>query len=226
MKKQITVLLAVMVLLYTMCVSALAVAVPDVTEIGSVRITMRAGGEVVPGGSMTCYRVGAIHENNGDFSFVLTGEFIGSGVSLDNVQSPVLAHRLASYAAAKKIAGTTRSIGSSGTVIFRGLKPGLYLMVQQEAAPGYSKAEPFLVSLPMKENGVYVYDVDASPKVDVEKEPVELPEQPESPEKPDEPKLPQTGQLNWPVPVLAAGGLCLMLLGRILRTGKKERYEK
>lgn len=39
---------------------------------------------------------------------------------------------------------------------------------------------------------------------------------------PDIPKLPQTGQLNWPIPVLAGAGLCLILLGWALRCGKRK----
>jgi uncharacterized membrane protein len=34
--------------------------------------------------------------------------------------------------------------------------------------------------------------------------------------------LPQTGQLNWPVPVLAFAGLTLVLLGAALRRSGKE----
>ncbi len=36
---------------------------------------------------------------------------------------------------------------------------------------------------------------------------------PGKPEKPDEPKLPQTGMLQWPIPVMAATGIILLLLG-------------
>lgn len=39
------------------------------------------------------------------------------------------------------------------------------------------------------------------------------------PGKPAEPKLPQTGQLWWPVPVLLAVGLLLVLIGLICRRG-------
>ncbi|MCD7763296.1 MAG: LPXTG cell wall anchor domain-containing protein, partial [Lachnospiraceae bacterium] len=35
--------------------------------------------------------------------------------------------------------------------------------------------------------------------------------------------LPQTGQLNWPVPVLAAGGILLLLVGRYLKRSEEKR---
>lgn len=49
------------------------------------------------------------------------------------------------------------------------------------------------------------------------------PDNPVSPSNPDKPVLPQTGQLNWPVPVLACSGVLLFAVGWILnRQGKKE----
>ena len=49
------------------------------------------------------------------------------------------------------------------------------------------------------------------------------PDDPVSPSNPDKPVLPQTGQLNWPVPVLAYGGVLLFAIGWTLnRQGKKE----
>lgn len=42
---------------------------------------------------------------------------------------------------------------------------------------------------------------------------------PNKPETPDKPTLPQTGQIWWPVPVLAAGGLLLIVLGLLRRRG-------
>ena len=51
----------------------------------------------------------------------------------------------------------------------------------------------------------------------------ENPDNPVSPSTPDKPVLPQTGQLNWPVPVLACSGVLLFAAGWVLnRQGKKE----
>ena len=48
----------------------------------------------------------------------------------------------------------------------------------------------------------------------------ENPDNPVSPSNPDKPVLPQTGQLNWPVPVLAVSGVLLFAAGWVLN--KKE----
>ena len=59
-------------------------------------------------------------------------------------------------------------------------------------------------ALPMYDGSGYVYDVEATPKVEVEKEPeTEEPTTTKPPQIPE--KLPQTGQNNWPIPVLCCG---------------------
>ena len=52
----------------------------------------------------------------------------------------------------------------------------------------------------------------------------ENPEQPENPDQPGNPTLPQTGQLWWPVPVLVAGGLLLIVIGLLRRRGNTGLY--
>ena len=54
---------------------------------------------------------------------------------------------------------------------FSNLKLGLYLLVQTRAASGYSKISPFLVTVPYLNSGVYIYEVDADTKMELEKEP-------------------------------------------------------
>lgn len=104
------------------------------------------------------------------------------------------------------------------------------------------------------EDDKYVYDVDAVPKMGtLSKIPTPPPEDPEDPgdhsttDTPDpvtpvtpavpvatpilpltpsmDPSLlPQTGQLNWPVPVLTVAGLGLFLAGWLLRFGRQGKH--
>ena len=46
------------------------------------------------------------------------------------------------------------------------------------------------------------------------------------PDSPSVPHIPQTGQLNWPVPVLTVGGLTLFTLGWVLYSRKDKDHEK
>ena len=146
--------------------------------------------------------------------------------------------------------GTTKTVDADGNAAFEDLELGLYLIVQSKASNGYAPIKPFLVSLPMAENGKWNYEVDASPKVGgytpVNPDtppvpPTPVPDKPVAPGNPDNPVapgnpdnpalagrpdgavmsgLPQTGQLNWPVPVLAVSGVLLFAAGWVLN--KKE----
>lgn len=226
LQKRLTVLILSVLLLCTFGITAYAHDIPDVTRKGSVSVTMTYGKQSVAGGSLTLYRVGAVVSQDGNASFVLTGDFTDSGADLSNLTDESLANQLAEYAEARNLTGEKAEIGSGGTVSFTGLDLGLYLLVQEEAADGYQAVAPFLVCVPMRDNGSYCYDVDASPKVELEKKPVPPPTS-EKPEKPDDPTLPQTGQLNWPIPVLVVLGLMLFSAGWGLYLGKKRgRYEK
>ena len=90
-------------------------------------------------------------------------------------------------------------------------------MVQKTAPAGYGKTEPFLVSLPYLEEGEYQYDVASQPKTDLERNVTTKPTTSPTtkPAASSGGKLPQTGQLWWPVPVLACGGLGCIVVGLI-----------
>lgn len=106
---------------------------------------------------------------------------------------------------------------------FSHLQTGLYLVVGHELkVDGVTyTSKPFLISLPEYTNeGAWNYNVVAYPKTGVWNPPVTPPDS-EPPEHPKPPKLPQTGQLWWPVPILACGGLVFVLVGLIRRKGGK-----
>lgn len=240
-RKKNSMIVSLLLMCMMLCMAAAPVYahdVPDLNRSGSVSITMHSGDEAVAGGSLICYRAGDVSENKGIYEFRLSVDFADSRVSLDDISDSDTALKLSQWAEKEIIEGTVQKIDGSGHVVFSDLKPGLYLMVQDEAADGYYKAVPFLVSVPMNENGIYIYDVEASPKVELEKKPEPgTPENPETPVtpvtpteptaptepvKPHEPTLPQTGQLNWPVPVMCISGLVLLAIGFLLRNSKKK----
>lgn len=208
-------------------VAAFAYESPDPDRMGSIQITMRYNNQAVAGGSLTLYSVGRLAITDNQYGFVLADAFADSNLSIADIDAVSLPGDLFAYANKHSVNGVTQQIGADGAVSFEQLKPGLYLLVQGSAASGYQTADPFLVSLPMAENGTYVYDVDASPKVAVKQE-----NRPSG--KPMEPTismitgswLPQTGQLNWPIPVLAVSGLLLLCVGWFLYFGKRRAHEK
>ena len=208
-------LLALLMMLCLPLSAAAAHPVPDLTRKGSITITMKYKGTPVSGGSLNLYKVGDVHEDDGNYCFVPVKGL--EALDYTNIQSPELAKAAAKAVEEKKIAAVkTVTIGSSGTAEFSDLAMGLYLVAQKTAASGYKMTDSFLVSVPYLEDGAYVYNVKADPKTDLERE-----VKPTPTEKPSTPsgggKLPQTGQLWWPVPVLICMGLGCIAVGLIHR---------
>lgn len=224
-KNRIFALFLALILSLSLCTAASAHDVPDLDRTGEISVTMKEDGKTVPGGSLTLYRVGEVVENDGDYAFALVEELDNTGIVLNDLQSASLAEKLAKEVKDSKLTGATQTIDGNGKAVFEELELGLYLAVQNKAASGYEKADPFLITLPMYDGEAYQYEVDASPKVQLE-------QAKDSPDDDDDDndttggkrddRLPQTGQLNWPVPVLAMAGLFLLIVGVALRRKGQE----
>lgn len=219
--KRLIVLLFALTLLCSFALPASAHDVPQERTDCSIQVIVRYNGADVNGGTLTAIKVGYVAEDDGNYFFCREKD----DVLLEDIQDPAApaalekfyANNKGSHSFYKKTVTVKNGKGS-----FTGLPTGLYLIVQEEASQGYSKLNSFLVSVPYMEDGQYRYDVTAAIKSELEREP-ETTVPPST--QPEDPKLPQTGQLNWPVPVLAAAGLGLFTLGLILRK-KEEPYEK
>lgn len=224
--KRFCLCLVALVLLLSVTTAVFAQEVLDLTALGSISITMNHYGVPIPGGQLTMFRVAEVQYVDGAYSYVLTGDFADAAVSLEDIESPDLSDALAAYVEANQIEGDTRDVDENAFVKYENLELGLYLFIQYTPAEGYNATKPFLVSVPMNIDGEYIYDVDGSPKVDPVTENTQT--QPETTEpqetQPLGPTLPQTGQLNWPVPVLIVSGLILFVLGWSMRSGKKKEY--
>lgn len=195
-------------------VPALAAETVDETRIGSIKVLLCDTETAAPlqGGELTLYRVASVSKNGADMSFTYTNGFENCGIALDNVSESALASRLAEKVT-QNAQAVTKTVNDSGIAVFGDLKAGLYLIVQKQAAEGYDAIQPFLVTVPIMENGQYVYDVDAQPKAGTSsRKTTQTP-----PTQEVLSALPQTGQLNWPVPVLAVTGAVLVAAGVVLK---------
>lgn len=276
-KQRLAALLVVLTLLLGCTAPAFAAKSEwiDLDRRGSIKVSLfdTETAAPVPGGELTLYRVASVKLDDGNLSFAYTNGFEDCGIELGDLSESELAVQLA-----KRIADTAESktveVGSAGVAEFTDLELGLYLVLQSTPATDYDRIQPFLVSVPMQENGRYIYHVDALPKAGTatHNPPPDTPDKPEGPDKPDNPEkpetpdtpddpknpnapnpdnpdgwvldgrpdadqanpnapdpnspngwvlgahgLPQTGQLNWPVPVLLAAGCVLMAVGGFLR---------
>lgn len=209
---------------------ALAHEAVDLGASGSITLELEYGGQAVAGGTFALFRVGDAAEDDGDYSFTLAEGFEESGLELDAdalssaASSSELASELAAWAEAQGVEGEEAPVSADGTLSFEGLAPGLYLLVQGEAAEGFEAASPFLVSVPMDEGGAYLYDVDASPKVSLvqaeEEEPEETVEETEETEEETAAEtssaLPKTADATPGAAPAAAAGLALLAGGAAL----------
>ncbi|MBQ6877039.1 MAG: hypothetical protein IJO22_01385 [Oscillospiraceae bacterium] len=224
MTKRIVSLFFAVLMIAMSSVGAFAHDVPDPDKKGSITIKMEYRDKAVPGGTLTIYKVADVAEKDGDYFYTYTEDFKDCSVPLSEIGSSELANALARIAIEKRLAGRTERINHLGEVKFDNLEIGLYLVIQKESALGFNNVNPFLVSVPAYEDGKYIYDVNASPKVELEPDEPKKPDEPEKPEKPEKPddKLPDTGLTNWPVPVMAVSGAVLLCVGIILHSAERK----
>lgn len=230
MMKKLTICFLLITLLMGLTVTSHAAEAPDVNRQASLTLEMEYGDEMLDSGRLTLYRVGDIAKDGADDCFALISALDDSNVSLENLEDTALPQTLADLAIRHELEAVTASI-EDGKVTFTQLKPGLFVVVQQdeEASEGFAQIHPFLISLPHWDGEQYVYDLTAKPKVSLEPAPpTEPPEteppKPTEPTEPTEPWLPQTGQTNWPVPVMAVGGIAFIILGGFLCFRKRETH--
>ena len=160
------------------------------------------------------------------------------------------AEALRSWADQNNIHGTVAVTDANGKVSYPNLALGVYLVRNYPVSENKESVRPFLVTVPRILNNEYVYDVDANGKPespDIGGETTEKKTEKETKKKKKEtepPKggktttsggggntsvtggrLPQTGQLWWPVPVLGAGGIILILIGIMRRRKNAQANE-
>lgn len=221
MRRPVAVLLGILVMMLGM-MHSFAFENLDPDRTGSLHLEIRYDGKPVTGGDMWIYRVAEVYADNG-WHFRLVPELADSGISLEDLEAPNLVKDLEAAVEAAGLKGQQKYFDENGVADFKDLPLGLYLMVQKKPSDGFELLSTVLVSVPQKGEDGYVYDVDATPKPTVKKTEEPEPPEPPKPPKPEEPDLPQTGQLNWPIPVMAAGGVLCLLIGTWLLKGRKER---
>ena len=216
MRKHVISGLLALLFLLALPLSAAAHAVPDESRNGhcSITVSMTYKGKAVPGGTLVLYKVGDVAEEDGNYSFVPVAAIRGDLAQFGDIESPDLAGKLCKLESKlTPVTDLPKKVGEDGNATFSDLTFGLYLVVQKTAAPGYGKTAPFLVSVPYLYRDEYQYDVTSQPKTDLERE-----VKPTAPSSPGGgKKLPQTGQLWWPVPVLACAGLGCIAVGLFRR---------
>lgn len=204
MRKPIVFLLAMLFML-GFCLSVSASSEPiELNKKGSLTVTMSCVHGNKSDGNIALYRIANVIWTGNNYAFEFTEEFADCNIPLHNIGGDMAAKDFNEYVIANQIS-VDRHILVDGTVVINDLPMGLYMVVHEEPTDGFSAALPFLVTVPVSEGDGWDYSVDASPKIELQHFDVITP-----------PDIPQTGQLKWPIPVLAISGVIVFAIGWVL----------
>lgn len=220
MIKRICVIFVICFLLLQLIPAAYAETVVDMDTKGSISVRVAFDGVPLEGMKLNCIKVADLVPTAGGYQFecVYDNSIIFTAENIQDTNNPEQMLELVKNGTKKPI---TQTVNRDGIIKFTNLYPGLYLIYQTEdyvTSDGDMVIAPFLVSIPYDGN----YDVDAKSKP----APDIIPEETE-PTAPPPPKLPQTGQLEWPIPILLCAGMAFFGLGWWLCfNSRKDNYEK
>lgn len=154
--------------------------------------------------------------------YIPTEAFVDSGISIAGlVKHPTAeeANAVCQYVKKNRIESVSAN-SQNGEVVFDSLDRAIWLVFCQEEQE--YRFNPYFIFLPQTINGKVQYEVVAEPKVEkntTESEPV-IPNTNQTGD-----KLPQTGQLWWPILMLAIAGGCLVILGVMELRSKRDEKE-
>ncbi|MCM1544993.1 MAG: Cna B-type domain-containing protein [Ruminococcus sp.] len=165
--KKIMLILMICVLMLSVSVPAFAQSEIDLSKKGSVSVSLRDGDKALASAEITLYQVANIIQKGSIYEYSFVDSFAGCGLSTNDFSNDKAAETLFKFVQSKKIIGISEKNDANGIAVFSNLPLGMYLAVQTGSVAGYADCSPFLVSVPLNQSGVFVYDVDATPKTDV-----------------------------------------------------------
>lgn len=226
---------------------------PDLDKKGSISISFQYEGKALSGGTVSLYTVALAEENDGDYTFVYTNGFENCGIDLGNLKDSSLAGELegkiskSTKSTSKEVESGKVEFADLKPGVY------LIKQTEESSEYKTISSFLVSIPQTQEEDGKYSYDVDATPKMEVEAKPTTTPSVTPSttpsvtpsttpsitptttpsvtPSKPvttitpttTPTVIPKTGQLDWPIPILAMTGLALILIGCYLKGDKSEK---
>ena len=166
-RKFISIILTIWVLLM-MPITAFAQSF-DADRLGSISVTLmdQDGKTPISGAELSLYHVATVSLNSkNNLSYIFTYAFEDCGAALDD---PALSVKLDAFVKDHSVTAKKLVTDVHGKVSFTNLPLGLYFIKQTNAVEGYAPCTPFLVTVPTQSEDGYIYDVNATPKTDIEK---------------------------------------------------------
>lgn len=166
-RKLLFIALAALVLLHCLC--AASAEEFDPTGTGSITVTLTEQYEKTPivGAQLAVYRVADLCvDSDGRMTYLYTEDFENAGIPLEAAD---LAAKLDAHVSQHALQATVLTTDATGTAFVEGLPLGLYFVKQTGAVAGFAPCTPFVVTVPIQNDGEFVYDVNATPKTEVAK---------------------------------------------------------
>ena len=141
----------------------------NIDRMGSITVTLTDNEEnkAIVGAEISLYYVAEIEEiKNDKIRYIYTKEFENSKISLDDKD---FVTKIEDFITQKEPSCIKAITNQDGSTTFEELPLGVYYLMQTSSVDGFAPCIPFIVTVPNENNGDYVYDVDATPKTEVQK---------------------------------------------------------
>lgn len=139
----------------------------ELDAVGSISVTLTEQNEPIVGAELSVYYVAEVHsDSDGDLSYDYTDNFKQFDAKLDDNE---IALKLEQFLSNRNLPSIKMITDEEGNAFFDQLDLGLYFVMQTNIVDGYAPCTPFIVTVPNVKDGEYIYDVNATPKTEVEK---------------------------------------------------------
>lgn len=165
-------LLALTVLLLLSSAISVSAAGFDSAKTGSISVKLEKQDEnnktvPVKNAEFDVYHVATVGiTSDKKLMYAYTNAFKDCNIALNDTQ---LATKLSKYVEEKIIDSKRIVTNEKGVAVYDKLPLGLYFVKQVNVVEGFTVCTPFLVTVPMKTDTGYVYDINATPKTDIAK---------------------------------------------------------
>lgn len=171
-KKKFTALAVIFAMAFTMCVYAFSpAAYALVSKKGSITLHVADTNTATPieGASFRLYLFAAAYEKSGGVGYDYVVPYDDCKMDMGNLQDAYLPIHLTHFALTHELNFTFSTSDEKGSILFDNLVPGVYLIVPMGNIPDYFMPSPFVINIPLydKENKNWVYDINATPKMQI-----------------------------------------------------------
>ncbi len=136
----------------------------------SLRVTLTLPEQqdaVIEGAEITLYRIADVIVSDSSIHYEYCGDFADFGDANELTEDKALPQKLFEFAQDEKLSGITLATDSKGIAKFENLDAGVYLGGETRKNNWDALFLPFLVCLPTSYDDKWLYDIDATPKIDV-----------------------------------------------------------